>query len=58
MHSTQTSAGTAVRGLTAAEINTVAGGLYAPYEPLGDRSVVGCGTMVLLDRLMKKFFPR
>ncbi len=44
----------AVRSLSLNEIEAVAGGLYtAPFQPIGDRRVVGCGTMVLIDRLIK-----
>jgi len=44
----------AVRSLSLNEIEAVAGGLYmTPFQPIGDRRVVGCGTMVLIDRLIK-----
>lgn len=45
---------TVVRSLSLDEIEAVAGGFYAgSYEPIGDRRVVGCGTMVLIDRMIK-----
>lgn len=52
---TQKTDAAALRSLSQTEIEAVAGGMFATYEPIGDRSVVGCGTMVLLDRLLKIF---
>ena len=43
----------AVRSLSLNEIEAVAGGLFTRFEPIGDRRVVGCGTMVLIDRMIK-----
>ncbi|HMO84889.1 MAG TPA: hypothetical protein PKC18_08230 [Lacipirellulaceae bacterium] len=35
-----------------AEQETVDGGFYfKPYTPIGNRADVGCGTMVLIDRM-------
>ena len=44
----------AVRSLTANEIEAVAGGYFTTFEPIGSRPDVGCGTMVLIDRLIKR----
>ena len=45
---------TAIRALDAAEIDSVAGGLYSPVDVSGmpDRSVM-CGTMWYMDRLIR-----
>jgi hypothetical protein len=52
--SSQKTEASAVRSLSLNEIEAVAGGFYAgSYEPIGDRRVVGCGTMVLIDRMIK-----
>jgi len=50
----QTIDATAMRSLTTNEIEAVAGGYFSTFEPLGDRRVVGCGTMVLIDRMIKR----
>jgi hypothetical protein len=47
-----------MRSLTASEIESVSGGLFGQPIILGDRGEVGCGTMVLLDNILKRFFPR
>ena len=52
--SSQMTEANAVRSLSLNEIEAVAGGLFAIYEPIGDRRVVGCGTMVLIDRMIKR----
>ena len=52
--SSQKTEALAVRSLSLNEIEAVAGGFFAgSYAPIGDRRVVGCGTMVLIDRLIK-----
>jgi hypothetical protein len=41
------------------DLETVEGGLglFPNYIPLGDRSVVGCGTMILIDRMLGRMVP-
>ena len=48
----------AIRGLSAAEIEAVSGGIFStPVIGMPDRSQ-GCGTMWLFEQLLKRFFPR
>lgn len=47
-----------MRALATTEIEAVAGGMLFAPPIIGDRRVVGCGTMVILDNILKRFFPR
>jgi hypothetical protein len=51
----------AMQMVSATELSTVEGGLIAlnPYVPFGDRVTDGCGTMILIDRILSTIFgPR
>jgi hypothetical protein len=47
-----------MRSLAAIEIEAVAGGMLFATPIIGDRRVVGCGTMAILDNILKRFSPR
>lgn len=51
----------AMQMVSATELSTIEGGLVVldSYVPFGDRVTDGCGTMILIDRILSTIFgPR